>query len=234
MSIAVKQQTFEGPLDLLLQLIESEKLDITTISLAAVTDEYLAYVEQLEQRRLPEIAEWLVIAARLLVLKSRALLPQADAETEEPADDLAAQLAEYKLFKELAAVLDTGLRSMPISISRSPSALALPPQLVTDGVELGLLQQSFSSLLEQLPDDKPAQGPDVEPTVSLEERISYVRSQLGNGPQAFERLFATVRSRLTLIVTFLAILELFKQGLIGVVANQAKLTLQLRSNQELI
>ncbi len=227
--ITVCQQTFEGPLDLLLQLIEAEKLDITTISLAAVTDQYLRYVERLEQQRLPEIAEWLVVAARLLVLKSRALLPHAEVDTEETPDDLAAQLAEYKLFKRLAGELGSGLRSTDISVGTSPSRLELPPQFVAEGVGLGVLQQAFSAVLERLPMLKPPQGPDVEAVVSLEERITAVRQQLRGGPQRFERMFAAVTSRVALIVTFLAILELFKQRIIGITIGQPRLTLELRT-----
>ncbi|QQS23330.1 segregation/condensation protein A [bacterium] len=101
----IKVQQFEGPLDLLLSLIEEQKLDITQIALAEVTEQFLSYVKQLEQIDATSLADYLNIAARLLVIKSKAILPSLEVETDdelEPEEDLTAKLILYKQFKEVA------------------------------------------------------------------------------------------------------------------------------------
>jgi segregation and condensation protein A len=101
---------FSGPLDLLLHLIERQELDITAISLVQVTEQYLAQIEQLKENRIDELIDFLVIAARLVLIKSRALLPQTPViiegeEEEDPAEALVRQLRQYKRFKQAAAWL---------------------------------------------------------------------------------------------------------------------------------
>ena len=111
---------FSGPLDLLLHLIERQEFDITTISLVKVTEQYLAQIEQLKENRLENLIDFLVVAARLVQIKSRALLPQAplypgDEEEEDPAEALVRQLKAYKRFKQAAMWLqqreEAGLRT---------------------------------------------------------------------------------------------------------------------------
>src|SRR6476469_1605376 len=105
----VKIQQFEGPLDLLLSLIEQQQLDITQISLAQVTEQFLGYVKQLEQIDATELADYLGIAAKLLVIKSKAILPSLEVETieEEAEEDLTTKLLRYKQFKEAAKYFKT-------------------------------------------------------------------------------------------------------------------------------
>jgi len=121
----LKTQTFpvdlpvyQGPLDLLLQLIEREELDITKVALAQVTDQYLAYVREMEQHDLANIADFVIIAARLLLIKSEALLPRPPQRApgeEDPGEELARQLILYKKYKEIGEILrhreDEGLRT---------------------------------------------------------------------------------------------------------------------------
>jgi segregation and condensation protein A len=103
--------SFAGPLDLLLHLIERQELDITAISLVKVTEQYLDQIEQMKQNRMEELIDFLVVAARLVQIKSRALLPQTpiiiegETEEEDPAEALLRQLREYKRFKQAAAWL---------------------------------------------------------------------------------------------------------------------------------
>ena len=138
---------FEGPLDLLLHLIEREELDITNIALVQVADQYMEYIRASEQLNLDALADFIYIGARLLLLKSRALLPRPKTEEEllseyeDPTDDLARQLREYKLFREAAGQLreieQAGLHSYP-RIAPPPE---LPPPLGLDGVTLDLLRE---------------------------------------------------------------------------------------------
>ena len=107
MSLKILIDQFEGPLDLLLQLIEEQQLDITVLSLASVTEQFLGHVQSLEEKNPALLADFLMIAAKLLVIKSKALLPNLEfgAEDEETAYDLTAQLLLYKKYKEAAKLL---------------------------------------------------------------------------------------------------------------------------------
>lgn len=228
MKYLVKQHTFEGPLDLLLQLIEHQELDITTISLATVTDDYLTHLKTLERQQLPEISDWLVVAARLLLLKSRALLPDRATDGVEP-DDLAQQLTEYKLYKAAAAELDERMGSLHRSFGKSPSTVSPPAQVVVDGVDLTGLHQAFAEILERLPEPRALGEETLEQRLTIEECIDEVKIRLAKGPKAFEAVFTKLRSRVAIIVTFLAILELVKQRLLTVNYSRRQLTLSLRS-----
>lgn len=211
-----QQETFDGPLDALLQLIEKEELDITKVSLAKVTDQYLAYVDELEQRRLSEVSEFLVIAARLMLLKSRALLPVEPVDEEDDADDLVAQLAEYKLIKELATLLDAHLTDGSASYGRSAIEFEVPSQVVTEGIDTVKLNEAFQAVLVRIPEEKPARTETLDEHITLEECTDRVQGLLTEGTKKFGELFAGLRSRLAMIVTFLAVLELFKQRILTI------------------
>lgn len=219
--LVFKQTNFEGPLDLLLQLIEDEELDITTVSLAEVTDQYLQHVKELSRENLPQISDYLVIAARLVLIKSRAILPTEEVEAEE-ADDLAAQLMEYKKVKELAARLGEGISDSRLSVGKSPDTLPLPDEPVFDGVDLEGLHQAFVEILEQLPEVPELPEESLEEQVTIEQCIDLVQTSLRKGPVAFRALFEPARGRTRMIVTFLAVLELIKQSSLKVENTEAK------------
>lgn len=223
MSLILKQATFEGPLDLLLQLIEDEKLEITEISLAEITDQYLSHVKGLSRENLPEISDYLVIAARLVLIKSRALLPIEESEDVEP-DDLAAQLAEYKLYKDLAAKLGTGMAGSR-SFGKVPSVLPQPEGLVADGVDATALHRAFVEILDRLPDPVELPEETLEEQLTIEQCIDRVRESLTAGPVQFHSLFKDLKSRVQMIVTFLAVLELIKQSSLHVKTDTPQLTL---------
>ncbi|MEX1113217.1 MAG: segregation/condensation protein A [Patescibacteria group bacterium] len=210
MTFTIKQREFEGPLDLLLQLIEERELDITAVALAEVTDQYLGQVRTLSRENLSEISDYLVIAARLVVLKSRALLPVEDEEVPE-ADDLAQRLAEYKVYKELAGALGTRVEEAGRSIGRPPLSIEPPRKLVTDGVDLTGLHRAFRSVLAELPKPERLSEETLEEQVTIDECIGEIRRRLLEGPVGFRSFFKDVTGRVRMIVTFLAILELIKQ-----------------------
>src|SRR3990170_1663809 len=149
---------FEGPLDLLLYLIEREELDITAVSLAQVADQYLSYLHSGERIDADALAEFIAVGARLLYIKSRALLPRPPSdgeELEEMGDDLVQRLREYRRFKEAAAALraieEQGLRAYPRLAP--PPSLPLPTGL--DGVTLDLLTSSVREVLQRRPEEPP-------------------------------------------------------------------------------
>ena len=221
----IRLEVFEGPLDLLLRLIEQHELDITKVSLAAVTDQYLEYVRILQDIQADFLADFLVIAAKLLLIKSRALLPhppsEDDVEEEDVGDQLARQLREYKRFKEVAMALAErealGLRSYP--------RIASPPE-IEPRLDLGdvSLDDLVSALREALNGQEPSVPVDrvVPPVrITLEERIEHViRVTRYYKRISFRRLLKDSSSRLEIIVTFIAILELIKQG--NLIVGQAK------------
>jgi segregation and condensation protein A len=221
----VKLTVFEGPLDLLLQLIEKRELDITTVSLAQVTDQYLDYIGLLQEIDAGALAEFLVLAAKLLLIKSRLLLPQPpglDGEREEDVgQDLAQQLLEYKRFKEAALVLRQreaqGLRAY-VRVASPPE---LPRRLDLEGVSLNDLVEAVRQALQTRP--APPVSEVVPPlVVSIADKMAEILDSVAErGRVSFQRLLAKSRSRLEVIATFLALLELIKEH--EVVVRQERL-----------
>ncbi|SRR5258706_3684021 len=213
---SVNTPVYEGPLDLLLQLIERAELDITSIALATVTDQYLTYIRALQQNaRADEISAFLVIAAKLIQIKSEALLPRPpvrEAGEEDPGQALARQLRIYKRFKEIANALEEresrGLRTY--------LRLAPPPKV--EG-RLDLSDITLADLLEAAEGvfmnkkEKQALGSVISaPKVTIREKIAYIAEALGRDRNSnFKLLVGSATSRLEIVVTFLALLELVKR-----------------------
>jgi segregation and condensation protein A len=224
---------FEGPLDLLLHLIEKRQMEITMISLVDVTDQYLAYLRQWEAEELPlaNMAAFVSIAARLLFIKSQSLLPhstkeEASAASEDAAlmaEELQRHLLEYKLAKEIATALrrreEAGLQTYGRSglLAGIEAQLAwTPPTLV--GLDAQTLTQAFQRLLELQAKDA-ENGADLLPTarVRVSERIAEIVSRLEERSSILlSDVLENERSRLVIIVTFLAVLELWKWQRINV------------------
>ncbi len=211
----VRLDTYEGPLDLLLRLIEREELDITTVSLALVTDQYLAHLAQLQEVRAESLAEFLVIAAKLLYIKSQALLPRPPAvaveQEEDVGDELVQQLIIYRRFKRAAAWLaardDAGFRAYV----RAVPTPRLERHLDLSEVSLPLLAALMREVLTQ---DGPL--PDAETIaplqISIGDKMRLITRLLGEQPAVrFGQLLRACGSRLEIIVTFLAVLEMLKQ-----------------------
>ncbi len=215
---------FQGPLDLLLQLIEKDELDINEVSLVAVTDQYLQTIEAMDEELEPGgLADFLVIASRLLYIKSRTLLPKApmddEEEEEDSADALIRQLLEYRLFKEVAVQLRTreeeGLRAY-VRLAPRPE---LERRLDLSDVDMDKLQRALRRALARIPSDPPMPSVKTYP-ITVAEQIDNVRSyilsaqrrQQGAGEGvSFTELLSRNQTRVEVIVTFLAVLELIKQ-----------------------
>lgn len=204
---------FEGPLDLLLHLIQQEDLDITAVSLVQVTGQYLTYLRSGDEIDATALAEFIVTGARLLYLKSRALLPQPEAD-EEPvediSDDLVRRLREYRRYKEAAAMLqgleETGMRAYPRVAP--PFGLPLPTGLVD--VTLDLMSQIFREVLERKPEEE-EQGVVERREVTVEEKVEQLDQALAGGRTlSFRTFISACRTRNEIIVSFMAVLELIK------------------------
>lgn len=213
----VQLQAYEGPLDLLLDLIERAELDITSISLAQVTDQYLAYLRAVPDHHLADLAAFLVIAARLLQIKSEALLPRPpvrEPEEEDPGEALARQLLVYKRYKEIAGWMGARQRARLRTYLR---LAAPPPAPVATTVDLrGLGPDDLRRALLAALAAEPS-GPELSTVVAplrvtIRDQIGLiVRTVQSRGQTTFRALLRRVRSRLEIIVTFLAVLELVKQ-----------------------
>ena len=217
----VRLPVFEGPLDLLLHLIEREELDITAVSLAQVTDQYLAYLALMEEPPAEILADFLVVAARLLLIKSRALLPHPSEvlsiEEENVGDDLARQLIEYKKFKQAAE----SLRQREEAGLRSYLRLAPPPRperpLDLEDVTLDDLVAAVRQALAVTPPTPPVSEIVTPLQITIGDRIAAIRDALRTRAQvSFHHLLSEATNRLEIIVTFLAVLELIKSGYIDV------------------
>ncbi|HEX6820395.1 MAG TPA: ScpA family protein [Ktedonobacterales bacterium] len=213
---------FDGPLDLLLHLIERNQLEITAISLVAVTDQFVTYLKLWDEPPLPRLAEFVTMAARLLLIKSRSLLPrhtrQDDDDSGDPLDDaerLRQHLIEYKLAREIARALRArelaGLQSFTRSgrLVDAEAALAWsPPKLV--GLNVEALAHVFRRVLLEKRFAEPEELP--LPLVTVADKIAEVQSLLAaHGRLDFAALLLSATSRFTVVVTFLAVLELWHQ-----------------------
>lgn len=227
----VRLAVFEGPLDLLLQLIEREKLDISTISLAQVADQFLSHVRALEaeQVQAETLADFLVVAVRLVWIKSRLLLPKPpkveEEEEDDPAEALARQLREYKRFKEVAqtlrAIEEAGLHTY----TRAADAPELERRLQADTAALSELLAAARTAFLGAPSATSADVPGgmvVPFTLTIHDQITHIRRVTAEGQRVtFRNLLTHTHHRLEIIVTLLAVLELIKRRQIEVTQDQA-------------
>jgi segregation and condensation protein A len=210
----VATPVYEGPLDLLLQLIEHAELDITALALAQVTDQYLDYIHRM-QVPADEISAFLVVAAKLLQIKSEALLPRPPTREAGEADvgeALARQLQIYKRFKELANWLDARERRHLRTYLRVAPPLKIEARLDLSDITLDdLLAAAEGIFAEQA--EKQALGTVISaPRITIREKISLIADRLGYASNTtFTSLLGQNPSRLEVVVTFLALLELIKR-----------------------
>jgi segregation and condensation protein A len=229
MSYQVHLTQFEGPLDLLLHLIEKEELDITQVALAQVTDEFVRYVESMRGHiEISVVADFLVVASRLLWIKSRALLPQSPRSAAEDTledtvgDELLQQLRTYRKYKEAAQWLrerdETGIRAY-VRIAPLPRPQRITLELA--GVTMATLRTAAQAALY------PREGPRPQeaiprPRISIVQQIRLIRLRLMQWKQvAFLTLLGRTPTRLEAVVTLQATLELIKQQ--AVLATQGEL-----------
>lgn len=217
----IQLPVFEGPLDLLLSLIEREELDVTAVALAKVTDQYLERLAQLEEREARDLADFLVVAAKLVLIKSAALLPSSskpgdEEETEELGQDLVRQLQIYRQFKQIAGLLQEREKQGLHSYIRLVPSRRLRPEPDLDQVTI---QDLLSLAQEAL---KAVSGPPVGEVVSpvqvtIDEQIDHIERELSRHQKiVFRTLLSRATTRVEIIVTLLAVLELIKQDRVSV------------------
>lgn len=227
-AFSVHLDNFDGPFDLLLQLISRHKMDITEISLSLVTDEFIAFIRSLEASgegwRLDQATEFLVVAATLLDLKAARLLPSGEVDDEEDLallearDILFARLLQYRAFKEIAATFSeriiTADKFFPRVVALDPTLSALLPEVL-----IGVGPQRFAAIAERVLTPKTTPLVSVEhlhlPLVSVAEESRLVVEALRRGKtMSFRNLVSDAENTLVVVARFLALLDLYRQGVL--------------------
>lgn len=230
MAYSVSLQQFEGPLDLLIHLIEKAEVDIMDIFVSEITAQYIEFINGMENLDMDIASEFLTMAARLLYIKSRSLLPkppkEVDEEEEDPELALIKQLQEYKAFKEAASAMTALSEEASHIRTKLPEELILPSQeTVFTGGTASELFNAFKSILNR---NKENEGRVGEQAPQIRRDLYTVRKCMQNIRVAlsekddvlFGELFTSATERLEIIVTFMALLELIMRGEAGVVQNE--------------
>jgi len=228
MALPVKIENFEGPLDLLLHLIDVNKFNIFDIPIVEITEQYLEYVRHMETKDLNVMSEFLVMAATLLEIKAKMLLPaEVDEEGEEidPREELVQKLLEYKMYKYMSYELKDRMQDAAKAMYKEPTI----PEEVEGYIEpvdlekligdltLKRLNDIFQSVMKRQNDKidpvRSKFGKIEKEEVSLEDKLDFVESYAKeHGPFSFKMLLEGQKSKMQVVVTFLAILELMKTG----------------------
>ncbi|WP_233521339.1 segregation and condensation protein A [Streptomyces triticagri] len=241
----VRLANFEGPFDLLLQLISKHKLDVTEVALSRVTDEFMAHIRAMgAEWDLDETTEFLVVAATLLDLKAARLLPAAEVEDEadlallEARDLLFARLLQYRAYKQVADIftarLDDEARRYPRTVGLEPQHAELLPEVV---ISIGA--EGFAKLAVKAMQPKPKPEVYVDhihaPLVSVQEQAGVVVARLREaGEASFRDLVEDAPDTLTVVARFLALLELYREKAVGLDQDEAlgELTVRWTGTQD--
>jgi segregation and condensation protein A len=236
MSLPVRLEVFEGPLDLLLYLIEKNKIDIYDIPIVTITQQYMAYIRNMKTQDMNVMSEFLVMAATLIDIKCRMLLPREvneEGEEEDPREELVRKLLEYKMYKYMAFELRDKQVDAAKSWYKEPS---LPKEVedykapidydeLMGGVDLAKLHEIFKNVLKRQEDKidpiRSGFGKIEKDEINMEEKQIYIEDYVKNHKTfSFRNLLEKQGSRMEVIVTFMAILEMMKQGVISIVQEE--------------
>lgn len=215
MQRVITLEQFSGPLDALLAMVEEERLSINEISLSQIADQYIAQIKQAEEFSKEELAAFLVIAATLILIKSRSLLPHLTltSKEEESIDELQQRLRVFQFFKMLAGHLNEFQRQRLRLVGREAYAglqmVFMPP----DGITVQHFSQALQALIHVLPMKEYLPSEIIEKAITLEEKIEEIRTRVERALYAsFDDIKKHAKEKIEVIVAFLALLELVKQG----------------------
>jgi segregation and condensation protein A len=213
----VKLEVFEGPLDLLLYLIKKDEVDIYDISIERITQQYLEFMEAFKTLDLEVAGEFVVMAANLIYIKSRALLPahvqppEEEADEADPRWDLIRQLVEYKKFKDAAAQLSQREVDQSNLYSRLPDDASALPERPLGDVSVFDLITAFNNVLKRISNQSEDLREIFEENYTVSDKIDLIMKMMSSGvPLKFMELFTRAASRTEIVVTFLALLELIR------------------------
>ncbi len=214
LDFSIKTHVFEGPLELLIELCEKRKLLINDISLAEVTDEYIRRVSEMQEKSLPNTAQFIGLAATLLLIKSKSLLPVLELTKEEEAtiDDLEERLRQYQIYRDAGQVLATQFGKQ-IMYSRRFVAPKNPLFIPDTWCTIEELHTAMWNVLQNLPKKEVKPKVQVKASISLEDMMASLQRRIETQLKAkFSDIRKEATEHKTVIVGFLAILELVKQG----------------------
>jgi segregation and condensation protein A len=221
MSTNVQLEVYEGPLDLLLHLIKKNEVSITDIPIAAITEQFLATLEIMQALNLDVAGEFLVMAATLIHIKSRMLLPATEGEAEDeeegmdPRDELVRRLLEYQRFKEAASELEQRDLLTRDVFARAANAPEAPEPEPFRELSVFELLTALRRVLDRLPKDEFHEV--TLEKITMREKMTLLLDRLhAHGQVLFESLFSDARTRMEVVVTFLAMLELVKMRAIRI------------------
>jgi segregation and condensation protein A len=219
----VKFENFEGPLDLLLDLFEKKKLDITKLSLSKVADDFLAYLDNGQATNLDNLSSFLLTASQLILIKSKALLPlfEFTKEEEEEIEDLQARLIEYRKFKEAAEGLNQKILKNERCFFRSEEKFSFG-RFVSPGLSKERLAEIYDQIKMEITQEDGLSEEIMRDVMTLEEKIGQMKASLEKRMRiAFRETIKESRNKAEVIISFLAILEMIKQKI--VLVEQAEL-----------
>lgn len=234
-SFTLKQEAFEGPLDLLLSLLDKNKLHISDISLVTVTDEYLKYLETIERSRHHDMADFVVLAATLLLLKSVSLLPNLEITPEEQTsiEELGNRLAHYKRIKEFGE----HIRKSFGKHSRFLPQKGVRPKVVfapTPDISLQSLHEAIQTAVMGIPLPTARPRVSIKKVITLEEAIHKLAVRVQeNIKTSFRSLISKRSSKADIVVNFLALLELVKRGALNAVQGKTFGDIELETHEVL-
>ncbi len=211
-----KLEQFEGPLDLLLRMIEEEKMDVTQVALSKVTDQFIQYLTGIEEKQPEELADFLVVASKLLLIKSRVLLPQV--VLEEDGSDLEKQLKIYKEYLEASKILHKIILKKPFEYIKEDypplgEKVFVPPQ----NFSTYEMHRMFLEIIKGIEPYVKLPEETMKKIVSAREKYQYIQNLIFNKASLkFRELLEDAQSKSEVVATFLAVLELVKQRHVAV------------------
>lgn len=226
--ITVKLDSFEGPFDLLFHLIEKNKIDIYDIPITKLTDQYIEYINNFENRNMDSMSEFVLMAATLIEIKSKLLLPkhkeENSEEEEDPRESLVKRLIEYKKFKKIAEILDERQENAGLEVFKEPEKSVLESvkpkkendiNELLDGVTLDMLFRALEDVLKrkEIKTDKVRSNFDSvkKDLFTIEDKIQYIDDLIKlNKSVKFSKIFRKNSTKSEIVVTFLAMLEMIK------------------------
>ncbi|MDP2705475.1 MAG: ScpA family protein [Patescibacteria group bacterium] len=237
-SFKIKTEVFEGPLDLLLSLIEKRKLLINDISLAQVTDNFISYIKSFSDFPIKQSADFILVASTLVLIKSKSLLPTLELSDEEQGsiEDLERRLKQYKRIKELSHHVKTRFGDK-VLFMRNPNKNVEPVFSPTKEITVSAMLSSIRDVLKNLPKVEQLAKAVVEKVISLEDMIGRLMERVTSNLKMTFKEFSkhgdmkTKEQKVHVVVSFLALLELVKQGAIKAVQENLFEDIHLESNK---
>lgn len=230
----VQLEKFEGPLDLLLKLIEEQKLDITRLNLAKVADDYLEYIRANESISLENLAEFVNIASRIILIKSQSLLPTLEITPEEEKEiiDLEVRLKEYRKFKLASEKIGEMNAARRFSFSREYLLGVAAAYRAPKNVNIFDLKKAFLKVVSEIVLPEKIAEESVREIVTLEEKIEELRTSIRKRLEtSFNELSKNAKDKIEIIVSFLAMLEMVKQRIIDVEQNELFEDIRILKNE---